>query len=88
MGGGFKLYNKNMTQLITISTITGSTFPCQVYLCDFTLTYCELVSTVYYPSELPLSVNPPTELENVSNIIVKIIDSNNCERISSLLCSI
>ena len=66
-----------MPHQITISGVTG-TSPYDVYVCDVTNTYCFLVSggTTIPPS---FTFKPVYPLNNVDSLLVKLIDSNNCE---------
>lgn len=72
--------------MITIE-ITGSTgvSPYSIYVCDITNTYCYLVtgSTSIPPSYI-FDVPPP--LDEVSSLLVKIVDSNGCEDFVSYVC--
>ena len=66
-----------MPHQITISGVSG-TSPYDVYVCDVTNTYCFLVSggTTIPPS---FTFEPVHPLNNVDSLLVKLIDSNNCE---------
>lgn len=74
-----------MSQIVTISSIYG-TPPFQVYLCDSRLTTCILSTTIGGINELPVSVNLPTILINVNDLIIKIIDGNNCQSFQKYGC--
>jgi hypothetical protein len=71
-----------MPNQITISGITG-TPPYLVYVCDQTITYCYIVQTI---SGSSVSFTVPYSLESTTPIILKIIDSNDCEIIQLLSC--
>ena len=77
-----------MNQLITISSISGSSYPYDVYFCDYTLSYCTMVDTINNSSELPVSLTLPTEFQNTNNLIIKLIDTNGCESFTPLYCSV
>jgi hypothetical protein len=66
-----------MPHQITISGVSG-TSPYDVYVCDVTNTYCFLISggTTIPPS---FTFEPVYPLNNVDSLLVKLIDSNNCE---------
>ena len=74
-----------MSQLITISSING-TPPFQIFVCDFTYTYCEYVTTITDVVYLPYTLQPPIIFYNVSNLILKIIDNNNCVSFQNITC--
>lgn len=77
-----------MNQLITISSISGSSYPYEIYFCDYTLSYCDLITTINNSSELPVSLTLPTEFENTNNLIIKLRDTNGCEVFTPVYCSI
>ena len=71
---------------IEITGATG-TGPYTIYVCDTTLTYCELVgSGINIPPNFIYTLNYP--LDNVNSVIVKVIDSNDCEFIQLYNCEI
>ena len=66
-----------MPHQITISGVSG-TSQYDVYVCDLTNTYCFLV---FSGATIPPSFTfePVYPLNNVDSLLVKLIDSNNCE---------
>lgn len=69
---------------IEITGITG-TPPYDIYVCDFTLTYCVLVgSGVTVPPDFIYNLVFP--LDSVTSFIIKIIDSNSCEYFQVYTC--
>jgi hypothetical protein len=71
-----------MSQLVTITSVTANT-PVDIYYCDSMSENCVYVSTV---STFPYTfeVFPPYNTENIN---LKIIDSQNCEVIETILIS-
>jgi hypothetical protein len=71
-----------MSQLVTITSVTANT-PVDIYYCDSMSENCVYVSTV---STFPYTfeVFPPYDTENIN---LKIIDSQNCEVIETILIS-
>ena len=69
-----------MSQLVTITSVTANT-PVDIYYCDSMSENCIYVSTV---STFPYTfeVFPPYDTENIN---LKIIDSQNCEIIETIL---
>ena len=69
-----------MSQLVTITSVTANT-PVDIYYCDSMSENCVYVSTV---STFPyiFEVFPPYNTENIN---LKIIDSQNCEIIETIL---
>lgn len=64
-------------QVIEITGVTG-TAPYDIYVCDITLSYCVLAqSGVTIPPNFTYTLSYP--LDGADSVIVKIIDSNNCE---------
>jgi len=63
-----------MSQSIDILTSTGVP-PYDVYVCDITYTFCYVVATGV---TLPYQFFAPPPLDNVSQLIVKLIDSTGC----------
>lgn len=75
-----------MSSQITISGFTG-TQPVNVFVCDITNSYCYLVTgSTVIPSVYTFFIPPP--LDVVDSILLKIIDSNGCEKFVLLSCPI
>jgi hypothetical protein len=75
-----------MSNIIQINSISG-TSPYNIYVCDITLDYCFLVSgaTAITPI-LQFPVPPP--LDNLTEVILKIVDSLGCEKFVLLTCGV
>jgi hypothetical protein len=71
-----------MSQSIDILTSTGVP-PYDVYVCDISNTFCFLVTTGV---TLPYQFFAPPPLDNVSQLIVKLIDSLGCEFFEPFQC--
>jgi hypothetical protein len=63
-----------MSQEVTISSVTGNT-PVEIYYCDSTSGSCVYQATV---SVFPYTFNVPSPYDE-QNIVIKIIDTQNCE---------
>jgi len=72
-----------MMQIIDITSLSGSA-PYDIYVCDTTITYCFLVATAV--TTVPQSLELPSFLYGAKEIIVKIIDSNQCEFFTPISC--
>jgi hypothetical protein len=70
---------------IQITNISG-TEPFQIYVCDFTYTYCEYVTTISSIVYLPYNFNLPINFDNVDKLIIKIIDGNGCVSFQNQIC--
>ena len=71
-----------MANIVQITSLSG-TPPYDIYVCDQTITYCYIVQTI---SGSSVSFTVPYPLESTTPIILKIIDSNDCEIIQLLSC--
>jgi hypothetical protein len=69
---------------IQITGVTGNP-PYSISVCDYTYSYCYLVtgSTTIPPT---FTFDVPSPLENSSSLIIKIVDSNNCEYLEYYTC--
>jgi hypothetical protein len=65
-----------MNKEITITNITGAA-PFNVYVCDNTLSSCIYINTIFV-FDLPYSFLVPDIFLSQTNVIVKVIDANNC----------
>lgn len=71
-----------MPNFVQINNLTGSS-PFLIEVCDQTITYCfsiSAITTTVYTFQVPFP------LEETTPIILKITDSNNCEKIYLLSC--
>ena len=75
-----------MANVIQITSISGNS-PYDIYVCDITLTYCYLVSGSTNITT-PYQFIVPSPLNNVTSLILKIIDSLGCEKFVYLTCNI
>ena len=71
-----------MPNVVQINSLSGNT-PFDVYVCDQTITHCFFVTTI---SGATYTFNVPSPLQNSDNIVLKIIDSQGCEKILPLSC--
>ena len=62
---------------ITINSITGGTEDYDVYICDVNLNNCIYYTTIE-DADLPYTFFAPPPLDNLTEVCVKIVDSNNC----------
>jgi len=73
-----------MPYQVSVSGTTG-TPPYDLYVCDITNTYCYLsASGVTISPPYTFYVSPP--LDVVESLIIKILDSNGCERFEVVSC--
>jgi hypothetical protein len=68
---------------IEIISFTGVT-PYNITICDLTLTYCYVVATEV--TTTPITVNIPQELMGSPQLVVKLVDANNCEYFQLYQC--
>jgi hypothetical protein len=71
-----------MPNIVQINSLSG-TAPFDLYVCDQTISYCFFVASI---SGSPYTFNVPPPLDSTTPIILKVIDSNNCEIINLLSC--
>jgi len=73
-----------MANEITISSING-TPPYDIYACDITYTFCYLISgSTTIPPPTAIIIPPP--LDSVTELLLKIVDANGCEKFIKLEC--
>lgn len=72
-------------QIIEITNVTGSS-PYDIVICDSTYTYCYTVETGLPSIPPSIDVDLPEELLGVSQLIIKITDSDGCEEFKYLSC--
>lgn len=73
-----------MPNQVQITSITG-TSPYDVYVCDYTNTFCFLVTgATVMPPYITFDVPPP--LDDANPILVKLIDANGCEFFEPFQC--
>jgi len=71
--------------VVELINITGHS-PYDVYICDYTNTYCYLVESGLVECPPTIELDIPTQLEDVDNLIVKVIDSEDCEVFKVYTC--
>ena len=71
-----------MPNIVQINSLSG-TSPFDLYVCDQTISYCFFVASI---SGSPYTFNVPPPLDSTTPIILKVVDSNNCELIYLLSC--
>ncbi len=71
---------------IQVNSISG-VYPNEIYLCDSRFTTCIYSQTVNGENELPVTLQLPTVLIGVNDLIVKVIDANNCQSFQSVVCT-
>lgn len=62
---------------ITLTSVSGLS-PFHIYVCDTGFTSCIYVNTVT-PIDIPYQVGIPPLFLSLSNVVVKVVDSNDCE---------
>ena len=70
-------------QVIQITSLTGHS-PYDITICDITNTYCYL--GVSGATSAPLTINIPSELINVDEVLVVITDSLGCSELQYHNC--
>jgi hypothetical protein len=68
---------------ITVNTISGVP-PYTIYVCDILQKNCIFATSGV--TSVPTTINIPNEFEGYVTILVKIVDSNNCQFISTISC--
>lgn len=71
-----------MPNYVQITSVTG-TSPYDVYVCDITNTFCYVVTTNV---TIPYNFYVPAPLDDVSQLIVKLVDSLGCEIFEPYQC--
>ncbi len=61
---------------ITLSSVSGSS-PFDIYVCDTGFTACIYVDTVNF-GDIPYTFLIPQIYSTLSNIVVKVVDNNEC----------
>jgi hypothetical protein len=73
-----------MPNIIQLTSVSGLS-PYDIYVCDITDTYCFLVySATTIPPLFSFIVPPP--LDNVTSLLLKMVDMNGCENFILLSC--
>lgn len=73
--------------IIEITGISGHS-PYDIYVCDITNTYCYVVDSGVVSVPPFLYLNLPTQLSNVNQVLIKIIDSEGCNVFQYVACPV
>ena len=68
---------------ITISAISGFTFPYSIYVCNSYERDCILISTI---NKAPVSLRLPFQFNSAPVVGIKVMSSNNCSKFESVIC--
>ena len=72
-----------MSSKITITSVSGATAPYTIYVCDYNGNNCSVLTTDSSPTgNFTLS----SFFDGAPAVLLKIIDSNNCEHFQILPC--
>ena len=71
---------------IDLYSISGLVYPYTVYVCDVYGNQCAVLSYINTPIPPSITLNIPSQFNNVPAIGIKIIDANGCEEFSILNC--
>jgi hypothetical protein len=66
-----------MPTSITLTSVSGLS-PFHIYVCDTGFTSCIYVNTVT-PIDIPYQISIPPLFSSLSNVVVKVVDTNDCE---------
>ena len=72
--------------VLQIDSITGTTLPYIIYVCDVYGNQCAVLTNINTPIPPSITLNIPSQFNNVPAIGIKIIDANCCEEFSILNC--
>jgi hypothetical protein len=75
--------------ILQIDGITGGTSPYNLYACDAYGNQCAILATLTGPVPPPstgITLNIPSQFNNVPVIGIKIVDSNGCEQFILINC--
>lgn len=71
---------------IDINSLTITNPPYLIYVCDLLGNQCQLVGIVNFGDPIPFSINLPSQFNSAPGVIVKFIDSLNCETTQIFYC--
>lgn len=74
-----------MSQQVTLTNINGIP-PYQVYVCDINQYYCLSAATINTTVPPTYTFTIPTFFDNIPEVLIKIIDSTNCEFTMTYMC--
>jgi len=72
--------------VLQIDSITGATLPYFIYVCDVYGNQCAVLTYVNTPIPPSITLNIPSQFNNVPEIGIKIIDINGCEVFQTIYC--
>ena len=73
--------------VLQIDSISGATLPYIIYACDVYGNQCAVLSYINYPIPPSITLNIPSQFNNVPAIGIKVIDANGCEVFETIYCS-
>ena len=74
-----------MSQQVKLTNINGVP-PYQVYVCDINQYYCLLATTISTTVPPTYTFTIPTFFDNIPEVLIKIVDSTNCEFTMTYMC--
>jgi hypothetical protein len=72
--------------VLQIDSITGATLPYVIYVCDVYGNQCAVLTNINTPIPPSITLNIPSQFNNVPAIGIKIIDANGCEVFETTYC--
>jgi len=72
--------------VLQIDSITGATLPYIIYVCDVYGNQCAVLSYINAPIPPSITLNIPSQFNNVPAIGIKVIDANGCEVFETIYC--
>jgi len=72
--------------VLQIDSITGATLPYVIYVCDVYGNQCAVLAYINTPIPPSITLNIPSQFNNVPAIGIKIIDVYGCEEFFILNC--
>ena len=72
--------------VLQIDSITGATIPYFIYVCDVYGNQCAVLTNINTPIPPSITLNIPSQFNNVPAIGIKIIDAYGCEEFFILNC--
>lgn len=71
---------------IDIEDVNG-TLPFSVYVCDEFFNNCQLLYTITDPVYWPVQITIPETFNGAGTLVIKIVDSQNCETFKVITCN-
>jgi hypothetical protein len=72
--------------VIQLNSITGATPPYNLFICDVYGNQCVVLATINTPIPPSITLNVPSQFNNVPAIGLKIIDYYGCEQFEIINC--